>query len=172
MANTLGLATLSPEKAKDEDFLAALEAMAPDLCVTAAYGQYLPKRFLKIPRCGTLNIHPSLLPRWRGASPVQRSLEAGDRETGVSVLWTVSKMDAGNMAAQRRRGLDGHEKATELLDELFGLGTNELIGLLPKVWSGECTPETSTRQADEGVVAADKITVHEAQVSSPHSLRS
>jgi len=165
MATTLGIPVLSPEKAKDEGFLQSLEAMCPDLCITAAYGQYLPKRFLNIPRCGTLNIHPSLLPRWRGASPVQRSLEAGDEETGVSVLWTVSKMDAGNIAAQERKVLAGSEKAPELLNELFATGTRSLIELLPRVWSGECTPSTSKPQAEEGVVAADKITVEEAQVN-------
>ena len=67
IAESAGLLVLAPEKAKDDAFLAALEAMQPCLCVTAAYGQWLPKRFLAIPRCGTLNIHPSLLPRWRGA---------------------------------------------------------------------------------------------------------
>lgn len=89
LATELNLPILSPEKAKDDDFLTILETeMKPDICITAAYGQYLPKRFLKIPKFGTLNIHPSLLPRWRGASPVQRSLEAGDNPVGVSVLFT------------------------------------------------------------------------------------
>lgn len=89
IANELDIPVLTPEKAKDEEFLTSLEMeFKPDLCITAAYGQYLPKRFLKIPKFGTLNIHPSLLPRWRGASPVQRSLEAGDNPVGVSVLFT------------------------------------------------------------------------------------
>ena len=117
---------MSPEIAKDPDFLTALEALDPDLCVTAAYGQWLPKRFLDCPKLGTLNIHPSLLPRWRGASPVQRALEAGDEEVGVSVLWTVAKMDAGPVAARRSKRLKGHEQAPELLEELFVAGTEEL----------------------------------------------
>ena len=85
--------------------------------------QWLPKRFLAIPRLGTLNIHPSLLPRWRGASPVQRTLEAGDKKSGVSVLWTVSKMDAGPIAAQYECDLVGDEKAPEFLTDMFAVGT-------------------------------------------------
>ena len=84
-----------PEKAKDEEFLSCLEKLQVDLCVTAAYGQYLPKNFLSIPKYGTVNIHPSLLPKYRGAAPVQRCLENGDLITGISILYTVSKMDAG-----------------------------------------------------------------------------
>lgn len=82
-----GLPVLTPEKAKDPAFLEALQATRPDLCITAAYGQFLPTPFLGIPRLGTLNIHPSLLPRWRGASPVQRTLQAGDAGTKEG-LWT------------------------------------------------------------------------------------
>ena len=163
-AEALGIPVLSPEKAKDEAFLLKLEAMQPDLCITAAYGQWLPKRFLACPRLGTLNIHPSLLPRWRGASPVQRSLEAGDEETGVSVLWTVAKMDAGPIAAQLVRPLAGDEKAPDLLAELFDAGTQSLASVLPKVFSGECTMETSQVQDETLVVAADKISVDEAEV--------
>lgn len=106
-AEELEIPVLTPEKAKDDDFLTALEnEYKPDLCITAAYGQYLPKRFLKIPKLGTLNIHPSLLPKWRGASPVQRSLEAGDNPVGVSVLFTVSKMDAGPIVKQVEEEID------------------------------------------------------------------
>ena len=83
---------LCPSKANEEDFLAELRAMAPDLMVTAAYGNYLPRAFLDIPRLGTLNIHPSLLPSFRGAAPVQRALESGTVATGVSVAYTVQAM--------------------------------------------------------------------------------
>lgn len=160
----LGLRVITPEKASDIAFLEELEQMKPDLCITAAYGQYLPKRFLAIPTYGTLNVHPSLLPKWRGASPVQRSLEAGDQATGVSVLWTVSKMDAGPIVAQVERLLTGDEKAPELLDELFSTGTQSLIDVLPAVFSGIVSPATSMQQADESATKADKIAVEEAAV--------
>lgn len=164
VALDLGIKLLDPENAKDETFLEALEEIGPDLCITAAYGNFLPRRFLNIPKFGTLNIHPSLLPRWRGAAPVPRSLEAGDEKTGVSLLWTVLKMDAGPVAAQVVKDLDGSEKAPELLEEMFEVGTEELIRLLPKVWSGELTIETSPKQDESLVTAANKLTPEEAQI--------
>ena len=80
---------LCPAKANEGEFLAAVAAMEPDLMVTAAYGNFLPQRFLDLPRLGTLNIHPSLLPQFRGAAPVQRALEAGVPVTGVTVAYTA-----------------------------------------------------------------------------------
>jgi len=118
------------------EFLEAMRELEPDLCITAAYGQFLPKSFLSIPKCGTLNIHPSLLPKFRGASPVPRALEAGVPVTGVSVLFTVFEMDAGPIAAQSELVLDGNEKADELLPTLFDQGSDLLLGVLPEVFSG------------------------------------
>ena len=157
---------LCPEKARDVDFLDELEnTVKPDLCITAAYGQYLPKRFLSIPKFGTLNIHPSLLPRWRGASPVQRSLEAGDNPVGVSVLFTVSKMDAGPIVAQETLDIDENEQATTLLPKLFDIGTQSLIDALPKVIAGEITMDNSLVQDDSLVVEAGMIDASEGQLN-------
>lgn len=93
---------LCPYSAKEDDFLSCLALWQPDLCITAAYGNFLPKKFLDIPTLGTLNIHPSLLPKYRGAAPVNRTILNGDEETGVSILYTVLKMDAGPILAQER----------------------------------------------------------------------
>lgn len=120
-----------------EEFLEALAALQPDLCVTAAYGNMLPQRFLDTPRHGTLNIHPSLLPRYRGAAPVNRALEAGDAATGVSLAFTVRACDAGPVLAQREVALAGDEQAPELLCALFEAGTALLVDALPAVWAGE-----------------------------------
>jgi methionyl-tRNA formyltransferase len=90
----------SPVKASEKEFLELLRDLQPDLCVTAAYGNYLPIKFLQIPKYGTINIHPSLLPKYRGASPVQRSLVNGDDVVGVTVLYTVKEMDAGPIIKQ------------------------------------------------------------------------
>ena len=103
LAESAGVPVMTPAAARDDEFLAELESLEPDLCITAAYGQFLPQRFLDIPKLGTLNIHPSLLPRYRGASPVQRCLEAGEPETGVTVAFTVLKMDAGPVVRQKVR---------------------------------------------------------------------
>lgn len=95
-----------PKSARDEDFLSLTTSWEPDLCVTAAYGNFLPKKFLEIPKLGTMNIHPSLLPKYRGASPVNRAILNGEKETGVTVLYTILEMDAGPILAQRRVAID------------------------------------------------------------------
>ena len=144
LAEARGVPCLTPASARDPEFLAALEALDVDLCVTAAYGQFLPKAFLAIPKHGTMNVHPSLLPRWRGAAPLQRSLEAGDAEVGVTVLRTVLKMDAGPVAAQRTRAVEDGDDCAALLDELFGVGAQLLIDdVMPGLWDGtlECVAQ-------------------------------
>lgn len=155
---------LCPEKANDKEFLDSLEALDLDLCITAAYGQYLPKRFLATPKLGTLNIHPSLLPRWRGASPVQRSLEAGDNPVGVSVLFTVSKMDAGPILSQTESTIDENDTATTVLPHLFELGTQSLIKLLPDVINGKKSFETAMIQNEDDVINADMIDSSEGEL--------
>lgn len=165
IATELNIPVLTPEKAKDDEFLTSLEnEYKPDLCITAAYGQYLPKRFLRIPKFGTLNIHPSLLPRWRGASPVQRSLEAGDNPVGVTVLFTVSKMDAGPIVAQRKEEIEENENATVLLPKLFKIGTEMLLDVLPDVINGKITMDTAQVQDEDLVVNADMIDSSEGEL--------
>ncbi len=161
LAEAAGLPVLTPEKAKDPAFLDALQAASPDLCVTAAYGNFLPTAFLSLPRFGTLNIHPSLLPKYRGASPVQRTLQAGDAETGVTVLFTELKMDAGPVLRQVRYPLQGDEQAPALLHTLFEVGTRALVEALPSVWDGTATP---VPQEEAAATKADKITASEAAV--------
>jgi len=164
-AEDLDIPILCPEKAKDPAFLDELEnEIKPDLCITAAYGQYLPKRFLAIPKFGTMNIHPSLLPRWRGASPVQRSLQAGDNPVGVSVLFTVSKMDAGPIIAQKTEDIDENETSTTLLPHLFEIGTDCLLDSMPDVISGKVTMENAQQQDEDGVVNADMIDSAEGEL--------
>lgn len=164
-AEELGIQVLCPEKARDADFLDELENdIRPDLCITAAYGQYLPKRFLAMPKYGTLNIHPSLLPRWRGASPVQRSLEAGDNPVGVSVLFTVSKMDAGPIVSQKVCEVGENDQATEVLPLLFEIGTSCLLDAMPDVISGKVTIDTATPQDEAQVVNADLIDSSEGEL--------
>jgi len=163
------LPVMTPASARDEDFLTELEELNPDLCITAAYGQYLPKRFLRTPRLGTLNLHPSLLPRWRGASPVQRALVAGDDVTGMSILYTVTKMDAGPLVAQSNRRLVGNETSPLLLEELFTEGGETLVkDVLPDVLSGKVTQETATSQSEDGITAAPLIKKSEGKLW-PHN---
>jgi len=166
LAEELGVDILCPESAKDDDFLTDLETrVKPDLCITAAYGQYLPKRFLALPQCGTVNIHPSLLPKWRGASPVQRSLEAGENPVGVSVLFTVSKMDAGPIIAQKEQTIDENDTAITVLPMLFEIGTELLLETLPDVLSGKITMEKGVIPQDDALATkADMIAASEAEL--------
>jgi len=118
LAETLQIPCMTPASAKDPSFLQELAALKPDLAITVAYGNFLPKQFLQIPVHGTLNIHPSLLPRYRGAAPVQRCLEAGDAITGVTIAETVLAMDSGPVVYQHQHALHGHEKGPNLLRAL------------------------------------------------------
>ncbi|CAL2248293.1 unnamed protein product [Prunus armeniaca] len=107
----------TPERAGEDVFLSNLRDLQPELCITAAYGNILPSKFLNIPT--SVNIHPSLLPLYRGAAPVQRSLQDGVKETGVSLAFTVRALDAGPVIARKRMEIEDQIKAPELLDLLF-----------------------------------------------------
>lgn len=123
MAKKLSIVCYTPAKPNDIDYLNDIEnVVKPDICLTVAYGGFLPSRFLKIPRYGVYNLHPSLLPRYRGAAPLQRCLENGDKTTGITLLQTVLKMDAGDIVEQVPVELKGYEKANELLVQLFDIG--------------------------------------------------
>jgi methionyl-tRNA formyltransferase len=145
---------LCPERAGDAAFLATLRALQPDLCVTAAYGNYLPTSFLSIPPQGTLNIHPSLLPLYRGAAPVQRALQDGAAITGVTLLFTVKEMDAGPVLAQREVEVPPNAQAPEALDLLFSVGVEMLLEELPGVWAGSAAARTRSQDGAAATHAA------------------
>ena len=109
---------LTPASARDDAFLAQMEMLKPDLCITAAYGNLLPTRFLRIPPYGTLNIHPSLLPKYRGAAPVNRAIEDGVDQTGVSIARTVRELDAGPILAMHTVDIDADIQVTHLIVSL------------------------------------------------------
>lgn len=154
-----GVPVLTPETARDQHFLSELAALAPDLCVTAAYGNVLPDAFLATPKFGTLNIHPSLLPLFRGAAPVQRALEAGVAETGVTVAFTVKAMDAGPILAQAAWPMDLDIKAPDLLLASFEAGARLLVEHLPSVFSGTAV---SREQDHAAATKAKKLSVEES----------
>jgi len=146
---------LTPASASDPSFLAALAALSPDLCITAAYGLILPPAFLATPRVGTLNLHPSLLPRWRGAAPVARALEAGDARTGISLAWTVSALDAGPLLAVEESDVPPDATAPALLDRLMAADARLLLSRLPSALAfpdaasamASATPQDDTGRA-------------------------
>lgn len=147
-AKARGILTLQPQKASDPEFLASFRELAPDVAVTAAYGQILTEEFLSIPKRATINIHPSLLPLYRGATPVQSSLAAGDTTTGVTILFTVKKLDAGNIIVQKAYPIGSDERAGELMTRMF----TESGSLLKETFEKLRDPEFSGTPQDPNKV--------------------
>jgi methionyl-tRNA formyltransferase len=137
----LGLEVFQPERMKDETAHATLRRWQPDVLVVAAYGKILPRAVLDVPTRGSLNVHASLLPRWRGASPVAAAILAGDDETGVSIMELVAKMDAGPVVLRRSMGIEPNDTTASLEPRLAGLGAEALLEALPGWFEREFVPE-------------------------------
>jgi methionyl-tRNA formyltransferase len=150
-----------PATLKTPEGRAALEAWAPDLLVVVAYGLILPPAVLALPRLGCLNIHGSLLPRWRGAAPIQRALLAGDAETGVTIMQLDAGLDTGPILLERRRPIGRHETAGDLHDALAELGAVALLEAIDGITSGALVPRA---QPGDGASYAPKIEKAEAKL--------
>lgn len=135
-AAALGIPVLQPATTKDPAFAAALRSFAPDVLLVASYGEILRRDVLELAPHGALNVHASLLPRWRGASPIQAALLAGDAETGVCVQRMVLALDEGDVVLARRTPIGAHENAGELLQRLALLGAELALEALDLVASG------------------------------------
>jgi methionyl-tRNA formyltransferase len=135
-AENHGLRVLQPDRLRDEGFLAVLAQLAPDLGVVAAYGKILPAAVLESPRLGLINVHASLLPRWRGASPIHRAVMAGDVETGVSIMRVVEALDAGGVFAQERRPLGPDETREDVERDLAELGARLILPVIDALAAG------------------------------------
>ena len=132
----LGIEVLQPSALKgNEAFLAAIKAAAPDVIVVAAYGKLLPQELLVLPKLGVFNIHASLLPRWRGAAPIQRAILAGDEQTGVTIMRVAARLDAGDMLAARQTPIEA-KTAGALGEELAAMGAGLLLETLPAISNG------------------------------------
>jgi methionyl-tRNA formyltransferase len=150
-AEVLGIEVRTPASLKGADEQAAFEALEADVAVVAAYGLILPQAILDAPIWDCLNVHASLLPRWRGAAPVQRAILAGDDETGVTIMAMEAGLDTGDMLAVARTPIAGKD-AGALTHELSGLGARLLLDVLAD--PGEFPPE---EQPEKGVTYAAKI---------------
>lgn len=159
-AQALGLPVHTPERFRDEA-QAALRAMEVDALVVVAYGLILPVAALAIPPLGGLNIHASLLPRWRGAAPIQRAIEAGDTETGVTIMQMEAGLDTGPMWLRARCRIGETTTAAELHDALRDLGARLIVEALAGIESGQLTAEPQPR---EGVSYAAKLSKEEARI--------
>ncbi len=132
--------SLKPEEAQQE-----LAALQPDVMIVAAYGLILPKAVLDIPTHGCLNIHASLLPRWRGAAPIQRAIAAGDDETGITIMQMDEGLDTGAMLLKVSTPINADDTGGSLHDRLAGLGGEAIVKALEQLQKGELTGEASGR---------------------------
>lgn len=157
-ARGLGLDVRTPLSLRDADVQAEFAALDLDLAVVAAYGLILPQEILDAPRRGCLNIHASLLPRWRGAAPVQRAILAGDKETGVTIMQMERGLDTGPILARRAIAI-ARQTASTLTTELAELGAQLLLDVIAR--PDQFPPVV---QPEDGVTYASKITKAEAEI--------
>ncbi len=156
-----GLPVLQPAKARDPEFLAALRALQPDLIAVAAFGQILPGDILELPRHGCLNVHTSLLPKYRGAAPIQWAILNGDRETGVTIMRMDAGLDTGDILTQRAMPIEPADNAQTLHDRLAQLGAELLVRTIPDYVAGKLSPQP---QPAEGVSHAPKLKKEDGRV--------
>ena len=157
-ARELGIEVRSPRSLKDDAEQARFAACRADVAVVAAYGLILPQAILDAPRLGCLNVHASLLPRWRGAAPVQRAIMTGDEITGVTIMQMAAGLDTGPMLLKRELAID-NKNAAQLTDELALIGASMTVEALEKLTGLPAIP-----QPEEGVTYAAKISKAEARI--------
>jgi methionyl-tRNA formyltransferase len=153
-ARELGLDVLPVERVRAEEFLERLRALAPDLAVVVAFGQIFPPALLDLPRQGCLNVHASLLPRWRGAAPIPAAIAAGDAETGVAVQRMEAGLDTGPVYAERRTPIGADETTPELAARLACLGAELVVEVVESLERGDAR---ATAQPAEGASYAPKL---------------
>lgn len=157
-----GIAVEQPESLKPADVQQALADYRPDLLVVVAYGLILPRKVLAIPRLGCWNVHASLLPRWRGAAPIQRAILAGDRESGVDLMRMEAGLDTGPVLLERRTPISRDDTGGSLHDRLAMLGAEALAEGLRRTLAGEAL--VAAPQPEDGVTYAHKLDKAEAKI--------
>jgi methionyl-tRNA formyltransferase len=156
-----GLPVLQPERARNEDFIAEVRRLGPELIAVAAYGQILPQAILDIPRYGCLNVHTSLLPKYRGAAPIQWAVLRGDAETGVTIMKMNAGMDTGDILSQEITEITVEDNAQTLHDRLAQIGADLLVRTIPDYVSGKVIPRP---QPGDGVSLAPKIKKQDGEI--------
>jgi methionyl-tRNA formyltransferase len=166
----LGVPVLQPLRLRGADHaldetLGWLRALEPDVIVVVAYGLILPTALLQLPRLGCLNIHASLLPRWRGAAPIQRAIQAGDTDTGVCIMQMDEGLDTGAVLACAKTAIGAETTAAQLHDQLAELGAAQLLRTLDDLNTGRAR---AVPQPSQGVTYAEKLSKAEARVNWQH----
>lgn len=160
LAEESGIDVRTPVSVKTPEAIADFQALQADVAVVAAYGLILPRAILDAPRHGCLNIHASLLPRWRGAAPIQRAIMAGDAETGVTIMQMEEGLDTGSMLLRETLPIAAETNAGALHDALAELGARMIVDALDRLPDGL----SATPQPADGVTYAAKITKDEARI--------
>lgn len=137
----LGLNVLQPEKISGSPEMEQVIALQPDVIVTAAFGQFLPEKLLQVPKFGAINVHASLLPKYRGGAPVHYAIINGEKETGVTIMEMIKQMDAGGIYSQKSIPITNQDDVGTMFDKLSTLGCSLLLETLPKILSGELKPQ-------------------------------
>ena len=156
----LNLKLLFPDNINKDIEINKLEQMKPDIAVVSAYGQILSSKLLRVPKFGFVNLHPSLLPRWRGAAPIERALMAGDKETGVCTIKMIKELDAGPILAKERFLINLDETNSSLSQKLSIIGANQLLDVINNLELISEIPQES-----EGVTYAFKIHKSETRIN-------
>lgn len=160
-AESQGIEVRTPARLKDATEHDAFRALDLDAAVVVAYGLILPEAILQAPRLGCFNVHASLLPRWRGAAPIQRAIMAGDLETGVTIMQMDAGLDTGPMLASAREPIGPEDTSGALHDRLSRLGARLMVDTLAKIAAGSITARA---QPETGVTHAAKISKEEARI--------
>ena len=161
LAQSLGLPVIQPARLRESVAMEQLLAWQPDLIVVAAFGQILRPVILDLPRFGCINVHASLLPRWRGAAPIQAAILAGDESTGVTIMQMDSGIDTGAILSQRNLHILPEDTTSSLGERLARLSAQLLIETLPQYLTGELIPQPQT---ETGVTYATMLTKEEGQL--------
>jgi methionyl-tRNA formyltransferase len=156
-----GIAVLQPASLKSPSVVERLAGQQAAAIIVAAYGLIIPKTVLELPPFGCINIHASLLPRWRGAAPVQRAVMAGDRETGISIMQMDEGLDTGAILTQERVPIREDDTGASLHDKLANLGARLIVHALPRIEHGELKPQP---QSHEDACYAKKLSKAEAAI--------
>ena len=156
----LNLKLLFPDNINKDIEINKLEQMKPDIAVVSAYGQILSSKLLRVPKFGFVNLHPSLLPRWRGAAPIERALMAGDKETGVCTIKMIKELDAGPILAKERFLINLDETNSSLSQKLSIIGANQLLDVINNLEIISEIPQES-----EGITYAFKIHKSETRIN-------
>ncbi|EAQ97577.1 methionyl-tRNA formyltransferase [Congregibacter litoralis] len=161
LAETHDLPLLQPASLRDPEAVAEIQELNLDALIVVAYGLILPQSVLDLPRCGCLNVHGSLLPRWRGAAPIQRAIEAGDAESGVTIMLMDAGLDTGPMLAKGLCPITAHTSSADLYEELATIGPSLLLEVLDDL---PALLSAATVQEDDEACYAAKISKDEALI--------